>query len=290
MQRKIWLPLGTLIFSACASTPISPEWTRQSTRQVDNGYIVYLGKGEASNPERAQFKAEGQALEDLANECSMIPIGTRIEDRYGEKDKHTSTAYVKVALEFQECEAARRALEPSDIKKIANVPFTQQLKRYQDLNETGDLPDRGQVAAIVPPSEPSPLPAGDGAWSPTTRFFVQRQYVVYQKQIVVLAPPTAYAPGSVEAQKFVANVQPAAQQVVQSEVKDPTLRKGSWSGVPEHPHDLRPATLSPKLVAAKPINEHAPAVTKPQRSNHPGHVGRGKKQKRPHKAGVRKTE
>src|SRR6202042_1536036 len=111
----------------------------QPTRTVDNGYIVYVGAVEDISSERAQFKAEGLALEDLANECSMIPKGTRIEDRYMAKGDHDSTAYVKLALEFQECDQARHAVNPDDIRKVANVAFTDQLKKYQDLEATGEM-------------------------------------------------------------------------------------------------------------------------------------------------------
>jgi hypothetical protein len=105
---RITLLISTILLTACSSAPKAPEWTQHPTREVDGGYIVYIGVGEASNPERAQFKAEGQALEDLANECTMIPKGTRIEDRFVEKNDHFSKAYVKLALEFQECEQASR--------------------------------------------------------------------------------------------------------------------------------------------------------------------------------------
>src|SRR6185312_16331964 len=121
-----------LLLTSCSSEqkPTAPPWTHGATRVVDNGYIVYVGVGHAPDPDRAQFKAEGQALEDLANECSMIPKGTRFEDRYSEKEEYETTAYVKVALEFQECDTAQRSLDPSEIRKLANVNFTEELKKY----------------------------------------------------------------------------------------------------------------------------------------------------------------
>lgn len=278
------LGMGLLLMSVlagCASKPVGPEWIHNPTREVDNGYIVYIGKGESSTAERSQFKAEGMALEDLANECSMIPKGTRIEDRYDEKDKYTDTAYVKVAVEFQECDAARKTLEPSEIKKIANVAFTEQLKRYQDLIETGEVPDRSEVASIEPPAEPSPMPERSG-WSESTHFYVQRQYVAYQKEIVVLSPPTAYPTGSVASQKFVQTVQPTSEQINNIETKDPAVRKTAWSGIADRPRSIRPAALAPKSVAAKPV--HPMTAPSPYRGKGKGqgkHGGHGRHKRRP---------
>jgi hypothetical protein len=236
------------ILLSCSSAPpapTGPDWIRQPTRIVDGGYIVYIGTATASRPERAQFEAEGLALEDLANECSMIPKGARIEDRYSEKDKKDSKAWVKLALEFQECEEAKKALDPEAIKKIANVGFTQQLKKYQDLMETGEMPQ--EVAEVEPPAEMTPPPAR-GGWNDNTHFFVMRQYVAYQKEVVVLAPPTAYAVNSPASQSFTRGIAPTVEQIHGVEQASPALRGQAWSQVPARPVIARPASL-----AARPM-------------------------------------
>lgn len=266
---SVFLVMG---FAACSSTPKiqSPEWTHQPTRIVDNGYIVYTGVATAPQPDRAQFKAEGIALEDLANECSMIPKGTRIEDRFVERQEGSpradSTAFVKIALEFQECEQAKRALDPAEIRKLASLGFTEQLKKYQDLSETGEMPVAGADGEIEPPEEiPSP-PAPVSGRGDSVHFFVVRQYVAYQKEVVVLSPATAYAPGSPRVEKFVAQVTPAAQQVQTLEHESPTLKTQAWSQIPNRPQNLRPPSLAPKPNVKK-LEVRPPPQMNPRRNN-----------------------
>lgn len=234
---------------------------------MDGGYIVYLGTASASSLEQAQFKAEGQALEDLANECSLVPKGTRIEDRYTEHDKYEYSAYVKLAVEFQDCDHAAKALEPAQIREVANVSFTEQLKRYQDLTETGVLPPKDEVAQIEPPDELTPAPTRAPDWNDQAHFYVVRQYVAYQKQIVILSPPTAYAPNSPASKTFAANLQPATQQIETMQKQAPTLKNAVWTQMRDRPYLARPAALAPR--GAQPNHAlNAPAHLKPQNPRH----------------------
>jgi hypothetical protein len=267
--------------SGCSSAPKVPEWTQQPTRQVDGGYIVYIGVGEASNQDRAQFKAEGLALEDLANECTMIPKGTRIEDRFVQKGEHESKAYVKVALEFQECEQARHTNEPVEIQKIASVPFTEQLKKYQDLMETGEMPDKSEVAQVEPPAEMAAPPGRAPGWDDRTHFFVMRQYVAYQKEVVVLAPPNYYATNAPAGKTFAANLQPAADQIHGIQERAPALRTQAWSQVPNRPVVTRPTALAPRSRIAKPVNP--PARPREDRGQRKGKARKGRGGRRPHR-------
>lgn len=238
-----------LLFTACASEPKKegPDWIRQPTRTVDNGYIVYVGTGDSRDTERAQFKAEGMALEDLANECSFIPKGARLEDRYIVKGKNENTAYVKVAVEFQECTEAQKTLEPSDIKKLANTSFTEQLRRFQDLEETGELPDKSEYAVLDMPTEVQPPPQTQPGMSESVHFAVMRQYVAYQKQIVILSPATVYPPNSTASHNFVTDLQPTVGQIQQTAAVNPTLVKNPqpWSKIYDRPKVARPAVLAP---------------------------------------------
>lgn len=263
-QMRITLLLSTIVLSACSSAPKLPDWTQHPTREVDGGYIVYIGIGEASNADRAQFKAEGQALEDLANECSMIPKGARIEDRFVQKNEHDSKAFVKLGLEFQECEQAKRTNDPNEIQKVASAPFTQQLKRYQDLEETGEMP--GEVAQVEPPREMAPPPVRAAGWDDRTHFFVMRQYVAYQKEIVVLAPPNYYAANASATKQFVNTVQPTAEQIHGIQEKAPDLRKQAWSQVPNRPPVTRPAGLAAKPQPAHAV--HPPSERHPREERH----------------------
>ncbi|MGZ3786781.1 MAG: hypothetical protein ACXVCP_17555 [Bdellovibrio sp.] len=245
---QVLVAIMGLILASCASEPKheGPDWIRQTTRTVDNGYIVYIGTGESQDTEKAQFRAEGMALEDLANECSFIPKGTRLEDRYVEKSKNQNMAYVKVAVEFQECTEAQKALEPSEIKKLANTSFTEQLRRYQDLEETGELHEKSEYAQMEMPQEIPPPPALQTSWSDPVHFSVMRQYVAYQKEVVVLSPVSAYSPNSPQSVHFVQAIQPTVNQIQQTAAQNPGLVKTPqlWSKVYDRPHLERPAKFT----------------------------------------------
>lgn len=259
------------VLTACSSEPkrTQPEWLHQPTRVVDGGYIVYVGSAAGPNADRAQFKAEGVALEDLANECSLLPKGTRIEDRYTEPVGREFVAYVKLAVEFQDCEAGRTALQPETIRAVANVSFTAQLKRYQDYMETGELSNSpGEAVAVAPPTEDlEPPPARDARRDETLHFYMTRQYVAYQKEVVVLAPPTAYAPNSPETKQFVAGIAQPSQQLTVMEKNNPQLKAAPkpWSHLTEKPALARPKSLQPahapraENARPRPMERHTPA-------------------------------
>lgn len=244
------LVVAAAFLSACASEQkhTEPEWIRQAARTVDNGYIVYVGTGESRDSEKAQFKAEGMALEDLANECSFLPRGTRLEDRFVEKSSAGNKAYVKVAVEFQECTEAQKTLEPSEIKKIANTSFTEQLRRYQDLEETGEIPEKTAYAVLDMPADIPAAPVLQSGWNESVRFGVLRQYVAYQKEVVILAPATVYPAGSPQAVHFVNTIQPAVGQINQVATQNPALVKNPspWSRIYDRPHVDRPMSLKPQ--------------------------------------------
>jgi hypothetical protein len=266
-----WLGMG--LFTACSSTPIvtAPEWIHSPTRTVDNGYIVYVGTGSGPNPENAQFKAEGMALEDIANECSFIPKGTRVEDRFAEKGEHDSTAWVKVALEFQECDQASKTTEPLEIKRLASASFTAQMKRYQDFNETGETPASDELTVLTPPTTISPAPTRASGWSESTHFYVIRQYVAYQNEVVILSPPSAYQPGSPEAKVYTKRMQGPWQQVQTAIANNPQLKSAPqpWSAMPDRPKIVRPKTLEPKA------NAHAIPYSLPRKNSGDHQVGDG---------------
>jgi hypothetical protein len=273
------------ILTSCSSEPTKPAgptWIHEPTRLVDNGYIVYVESAMAHDFDKATFKAEGLALSDLANECSFIPKGTRIEDRYMEsqgKDGVEKMAYVKLAVEFQECDQAQKALQPEDIKKIASASFTQQLKRYQDYDETGDIPAKSEVAELEPLQEIPPAPARQPGWNDNIHFYAMRQYVVYQKEVVVLSPPTAYAPASPESQTFVHSMTPTVNQINTAQTENPALKNNptAWSQLPNKPRIERPESMRANL--ARPMREghFAPPAAHGQGGQQPSKKRKGKK-------------
>ena len=276
-MHSLYFTLLTLLVS-CGSVEKKPEpaWVHQSTRNVDNGYIEYVGRSESVTLERTQFQAEGLALEDLANECSLVPKGTRIEDRFTDKTPNGYLAYVKVAVEMQECDRASKSTDPLEIKKIANLPFTEQLKKYQDLMETGANPEiagnQGGVE-VEPATEVSPPPER-GQMNDSVHFYVTRQYVAYQKEIVILSPPTAYQPQSPESHAFTTAVAPVQTQLQTSAASQPTLKTNPqpWSTIANASHPEvrigRPANLSarsaPVMRQAMRPNPASGGVNHPQ--------------------------
>src|SRR5579885_1472991 len=190
--------LLALLLAACGSSQKNPDsdspaWVHQPTRTVDAGYIVYVGVSEDPLLDQARFKAEGQAIEDLANECSFAPKGARVEDHF---EHVTSTdhglvhqAYSKVAVDFQSCEEAKSATQPDDIKKLANVAMAEEVKRYQ--TPVDEPPPEALEEGEGEAAQPSGGGNGGGGGAPPSRtvvvvrdepsFFVIRQQVAYYK-------------------------------------------------------------------------------------------------------------
>lgn len=241
-----FLILVLLFSSSCSSTSRNdgttpPQWIHQSARTVDGGYIVYVASGEDRKLEHAVFKAESIALEDIANECSFIPKGTRIEDRYEEQEENQHWVYVKVGLSFEDCEAAKNSTDPESIKKLANASMTSELKRYQDSVEGGQ--DLAMNSDASPSPTPSPSGTASGATSTVayyqspTQYYVARQQVAYMKEVIILAPPSAYPPGSVQSTLWVSRVTPLNQQIQTYETQNPGIRNSptTWSTLPSRP-------------------------------------------------------
>jgi hypothetical protein len=197
--------------SACSSEPSAsdapaPEWTREATRIVDNGYIVYVESEDDSKRDRARLKAEGLALQDLANECTFVPKGTRIEDRFEQKNGHVYQAFIKVGLEMQACEEAKKATTPEAIRKLADAPMTEEIKRFQELDGKPELESVAQgegsdvtLPAGSPGSGPGPGSGGGTIVVADARgYYIAREQVAVVKQTVILAPPSAYPPDSMQ--------------------------------------------------------------------------------------------
>lgn len=226
-----------------------PAWTTQPTRTVDGGYIVYVGTGEDVTGERARFKAEGMAIQDLANECSFAPKGARPEDSYDQQQGRVFRAYAKVAVEFTDCEEARKAVDPEQIRKLANVQMSEELKRYQTMIDEpppttlAQAEDPAMNPTLANTSNPPQQQSGGYAYygsprvvvvnNPEGYVFVSQQ-VAWSKQIVILSPPAAYPPGAPQTTAFVSHVGVMTNQVHTYAVANPTIRSTAaptWSAV-----------------------------------------------------------
>lgn len=231
-----------------------PEWTKGPARSVDNGYIVYVEASEDANPDKAKFKAEAAALEDLANECSFIPKEARVEDRYSFKKDHTNQAFAKVGIEFQVCDKARKTIEPEEIRKIANVPMTEEVKRYQELLGKPNFEEVADQEIETPP-----VPAGGPASAQVSEhFYVVRERVWYFKETVILSPPGTYVAGSPEHTAYVQQVSTGTTALAKYETLHPEVRTTptTWSY-------YRPAVVqkyaAPVMMKAAPVRANSPA-------------------------------
>lgn len=216
------LSLLVLVLGGCATAPALPEWTSDPARTGDNGYIVYTGSGLERDPNTAQLAAEGTAIQDLANECSFAPKGARVENHFMLKTDDGYESYAQVAVDDHACQAAQQAVQPDDIKQLASAPFMDELKRYQNLV--------GNSSQVVNTGGAAQNPAAP-AISDDTDYFLARQYVAYQKQVVILAPPGAYAAGSVQTQVYINNVTPVIRPMQAYYARNPRLASSAatWS-------------------------------------------------------------
>lgn len=254
----VFLAGFTGFFAGCSSGPQSasgsqPAWVHQPTRTVEGGYIIYVGTGDDVMADRAQLKAESQAVEDLANECSFVPKGSRTEDRFLEPQGRGYRAYAKVAIEFADCEQAKRTNDPQEIKKLANERLTKQLADYQNLayddttdnNTSGEGANPALASNTTPSGGASSGGGGGGAIGNQMQFFAMRQTVAYYKEVVVLSPPNSYQPGSAQTTQFTNAVTPATTQIQTYETANPSVRTSpqTWSTLPQRPSVNPPANL-----------------------------------------------
>jgi hypothetical protein len=246
------LALGTFGFGCSsgskAASNAGPEWTRQPVRTVDGGYIVYIGSGEDVLPERAAFKAEASGIQDIANECSFAPKGTRVEDRFDSVNsvgQHQS--FAKVAVSFDECEQAKQTIDPEKVKVLANVAMTEEVKKYQDLvyNPPESLAEAPPGGQPVNGANPALASTSGPPVSDNGTYFIARQQVAFAKEIVILAPPQSYPPQAPQTQQYIAQVQPQTSQIQQYEGQHPETRtwNHSWSGYERNPTTPLPASI-----------------------------------------------
>lgn len=210
-----WIGLASIL-AACAS--------REPARSVVDGTLSYRATATAVDFDKARFKAEGAALEDLANECSMIPKTTKVETEHHAKSDYENKVAAVVKVPLGDCMRARPTLEPQAIRAQAEVDLTTRLNFYQDFQETGRTPRPGRdVPRVQVPEELPVAPDRDSHWDDTEYFYVLRQTLAYQKQIPVLATPQAFE-SLTDARRFTAAVEPVEALLRAMQKNNPSLR------------------------------------------------------------------
>lgn len=182
--------LGCLLMTACASLPFNssgrPDWAQSPARIVDAGAILHTGHGLNANEALATEAAQGQALQDIANECSFVPSSAHVRDRAITQTQTGHEAWVRIAVDFDSCERAKKATDPEEIRRLAHKEFTEEVRRYQEAQAGHEL--LSSLAAttgdeqVENPVAPPPAPIRD-----EIHFFAVRQQVVYAKQDVILS-------------------------------------------------------------------------------------------------------
>jgi hypothetical protein len=262
---------------------------------VDSGYIVYVGVSEDPLLDQARFKAEGQAIEDLQNECSFAPKGARVEDHY-ETVATTDhgmvhQAYSKVAVDFLSCEQAKSANQPDDIRKLANVSMAEEVKRYQTLVDEPppEALEEGEGEAAAPPQSGggnTPPPRTVVVVHDEPGFFIVRQQVAYYKQVYILPPPPGAPPPPPPAQAAAALAAPT-QQLQTYEQSHPEVKTTphTWSQVrpPEYRPQFRQANRMRVSNPARANNGFRPRPQqRPNPKQEPPHKGKRKKKRDEH--------
>jgi hypothetical protein len=237
------LALAVFGVFGCSSGPQAPDndhppaWTQQSTRTVDNGYIVYVGKGEDRSLDKSRFKGEAMGLQDLVNECSLPPKGARVEDHFDQDVGILHRSYVKVAVEFQLCEGAKQAVTPEQIRTLANAQMSEEVKKYQDLYDEPEDEEMPQ-ALLASNTNGTGTPSGSSSGGGTTvyrsaspifvssgpQYYVVSQQVAYVKQTVILAPPTQYPPTAPATTQPVAVIVPQQRALSEYAANNPAIK------------------------------------------------------------------
>ena len=73
---------------------------RESTRFEGGGWIVFIGTGEDRVPENARAKVRAFAAQNIANECSFIPVGV-VTDAKGYKEGNFGIVHQLLVAELR---------------------------------------------------------------------------------------------------------------------------------------------------------------------------------------------
>lgn len=170
-----------LTFPACQTTSsvnreiASPhDWSSSPSRFLEGSNIIYIGIGEDRGAAQARIKAEAFALQNLANDCSLIPRTTIIsphlaEDRVGVLYR----SFAKISVNESECLKGRRQSLDSEVRAFSEPVLTLQLDQYQ---KTYDAPEAAELDSLTE----------EISVSGKSQLFVVRQQTTLAKQQIVL--------------------------------------------------------------------------------------------------------
>ena len=281
MKSDRWTAASLLIatlITACSSGPRPqekpnsdsvPAWVRQPTRVLNGANLEYVGIGEDRTEANARFKAEAFALQDLANDCSFVPIGTRIqEDHFDESVGVLHRSFARVSVGVHECQSARAATTRSQIRGLADVRLSTEVDRYQKQYDPPEPVEASPLLTTPERNISGPIP--DSAL-----FVVVRQQLALAKEKVI-RDPMANMPK---------NTAKAARMISAFEQSNSKVWTGSVAFSAGRPNWLnhQPSAVRDTVEERARLSEKYPVEPLPEtRSNKPtGKRGGGRRRRQP---------
>lgn len=251
MQRLLLISILTL--AGCASThgpaDLGPG------RALEGDQLVYRASSSAMNENDARLKAQGMVLEDLSNECSLLPHATRLEDVYRDANAYEITLTVEARVTMFDCTRARLAVDVASTRASASLGLTRTLKAAQDGRQ--QLP---RALALGGTEDPGAVLERDSHWDDTTYYYALRQSLAYLKQIATLAPEEALQSSRPLRGRLDAAITQTARALTSMEKSNSALRTRAltWSQLPDRPRILRPDLLERHEDEARALKEGWP--------------------------------
>jgi hypothetical protein len=190
---KLLIVLSALSFScssapAPSKSPVAPEWTRQPVRTQTDSTITYVGTGEDRTPENALFKSDAIALQDLENECSLIPKSTTVQtDHFQEQLGVIYRSFSLVTVPVADCDRAKNPLTLEQLHEQANPQLMAGVASYQ---KSYDAPEKEENSPLTETQLSSGI-------TDTPRLFIVRQQVALGQQGFILSNHSASTLGNI---------------------------------------------------------------------------------------------
>ena len=193
-----------------------------------------VSSAKSNSESSAKFKAEAQALEDLANECSFVTKGTHLEDQLTKRDGDQTIVFVKLVVERTLCEEAKRSIKTQEIQRLSNFGYAEQILKNQFENENKIIfksppPNAKQKVELILAAEHSSIIRDDGD------FFMARQQIAFLKQAILLSTQGLFSQKLTESDKMHAVLAQRIQAALDYETLNPALKSSAmtWSTIKE---------------------------------------------------------
>ena len=227
--------LAGLALSSCASLGIqNKSCIEQPGRSYENQNLVMVSSAKSNTESSAKFNAESQALEDIANECSFVTKGTRVDDQLAKREGNEVTVFVKIIVERSLCEEAKKSIKPQEIQKLSNLGYAEQILKNQIENEKkitfkSPPPNAKQKVELILAAEHPSMIHDDGD------FFMARQQIAFLKQATLLSTQGLFSQKLIESDKMRFVLAQKIQAAQDYETLNPALKSSAmtWSTIKE---------------------------------------------------------